>query len=106
MYATDREEMVYSSTAKKRFNLSSDGLLYLKTKGSVNFGLGNRKWAQGCVELKQKVYNVTEEQDVKLTAGCEVSSTGRKSVYGKLQENNWSVQYDLVSRRWAVKYFL
>ena len=48
----------------------------------------NHKVWKGKVELSQKIFNFTEDQDLKIKLGYDIA---RNRPYGQLRENNWTL---------------
>lgn len=105
VYSTNADEVKYVVRGKKSFELSDDGLLSLDLKGTYSFSASNkplRGEAVGKVELSRKIFNFTEDQDLKLKIGC---SSHNKLMYAQLRENNWTLNLD-ANGHWDVRYDL
>jgi len=102
-YDTESEDIVYTMLAKKSFELTDDGLTALDLKFGYNLrsSKGNLE-ERGRIELSHKVFNFTEDQDLKVKLGYDV---GKRKWYGQLRENNWTLNADL-SGQWNVLYDL
>jgi|Transcript_28300 hypothetical protein len=104
-YETAKDEVKYMLGGKKRFELSDDGLLSLDMKGNYSFNASNKPFkgeGVGRIELSRKIFNFTEDQDLKVKIG--VSSTD-KLAYLQVRENNWTLN---VNQRglWDLRYDL
>ena len=87
-YETTTDEVLYGVDARRCFELSPDGLLTLDTKAGLQMSASRRKVWKGKVELTQKIFNFTEDQDLKIKIGYDIA---KRSPYGQLRENNWSL---------------
>mmetsp|Transcript_39898 Transcript_39898/g.55462 ORF Transcript_39898/g.55462 Transcript_39898/m.55462 type:complete len:169 (-) Transcript_39898:170-676(-) len=102
-YETNVDEVKYVLAGKKSFELSDDGLLSLDLKGSYTmFNKPLKGQARGRVELSRKIFNFTEDQDLKLKIGF---SSEDKKMYAQIRENNWTLNVD-AGGRWNVRYDL
>mmetsp|Transcript_3111 Transcript_3111/g.19173 ORF Transcript_3111/g.19173 Transcript_3111/m.19173 type:complete len:128 (-) Transcript_3111:93-476(-) len=54
------------------------------------------------LELSQKIFNFTEDQDLKIKVGLDVL---RRNVYAQIRENNWTLSTDMRGS-WHVSYDL
>jgi len=54
------------------------------------------------VELSQKVFNFTEDQDVKVKLGYDVAT---RKPYGQIRENNWTLNTDF-RKKFSLNYDL
>eukprot|EP00899_Mesostigma_viride_P015925 jgi/Mesvir1/24333/Mv11014-RA.1 len=103
-YDTENEEVVYAVAAKKSFELSEDGLLSLDLKAGYDFHAGQKKGAlKGFVEISQKIFNFTEDQDLKLKLSYDVFG---RNLYAQIRENNWTLNTDLKNKKWSIAYDL
>uniref|UniRef100_A0A7S3UDI8 Uncharacterized protein n=1 Tax=Picocystis salinarum TaxID=88271 RepID=A0A7S3UDI8_9CHLO len=102
-YATDADEIRYGVKGRKKWELSEDGLLSLDFKSKVQFSQMKRK-GDACakLELSQKIFNFTEDQDLKIKVGLDVL---RRNVYAQIRENNWTLSTDMRGS-WHVSYDL
>ena len=92
--------------AKKRFELSRDGLLAMSVKGGLEFSADRNTAWQGRVAVTQKVFNFTEDQDIKFKVGFDLP---RQRAFGQVQENNWTLLIErekFKSTKWSLKYDL
>mmetsp|Transcript_30226 Transcript_30226/g.66038 ORF Transcript_30226/g.66038 Transcript_30226/m.66038 type:complete len:171 (-) Transcript_30226:86-598(-) len=104
-YETNKDEVKYMLAGKKRFELSDDGLLSLDLKGNYNFNASSKPFkgeGTGRVELSRKIFNFTEDQDLKLKIGM---SSADKLMYMQVRENNWTLNINQKGR-WDVRYDL
>eukprot|EP00894_Picocystis_sp_ML_P000529 jgi/Pico_ML_1/51046/g2148.t1 len=102
-YATDADEIRYGMKARKKWEISEDGLLSLDLKSKVQFSHMKKKgdaWAK--LELSQKIFNFTEDQDLKVKVGLDLV---RRNVYAQIRENNWTLSTDMRGS-WHVSYDL
>lgn len=105
VYETNADEVKYLVGAKKSFELSDDGLLSLDVKASYSFSATNKPLkgeAKGNMELSRKIFNFTEDQDLKMKIGAAAHS---KMMYAQIRENNWTLNVD-ANGRWDVRYDL
>ena len=58
--------------------------------------------AKGNMELSRKIFNFTEDQDLKMKIGAAAHS---KMMYAQIRENNWTLNVD-ANGRWDVRYDL
>lgn len=101
-------EVTYSAKGKKAFELTDNGSRTLDIKGGVYFHANSQKWkTRASVELCQKVFNFTMEQDLKLKLGCNLVT---QRPYIQLRENNWTLNTDFRNGfkdfAWSVSYDL
>jgi len=61
-----------------------------------------KKVWKGKVELSQKIFNFTEDQDLKIKLGYDIA---RRTPYGQFRENNWTLDTDFRSK-WSINYDL
>ena len=101
-YETATDEILYGVDAKRCFELSPDGLLTLDTKAGLQMSANRKRVWKGKVELSQKVFNFTEDQDLKIKLGYDIAM---RRPYGQLRENNWSLDTDF-SSNWSLRYDL
>mmetsp|Transcript_15776 Transcript_15776/g.40203 ORF Transcript_15776/g.40203 Transcript_15776/m.40203 type:complete len:180 (-) Transcript_15776:195-734(-) len=104
-YSTKSDEVLYGLKAKKCIELSPDGLLSLDVKGGYQMAaaLPTTKKVWDCrVELSQKVFNFTEDQDVKVKLGYDVAT---RKPYGQIRENNWTLNTDF-RKKFSLNYDL
>jgi len=101
-YQTKTDEIEYGVEAKKSFELTDDGLLKLDVNGGLHMSAARRRTWTGKVEVSQKIFNFTEDQDLKISVGYDVA--GLKP-YGQVRENNWTLDTDF-RRNWSLKYDL
>ncbi|KAK3282147.1 hypothetical protein CYMTET_10101 [Cymbomonas tetramitiformis] len=105
LYTTDADDIRYCMKAKKSVELSDDGLLSLDFKGACSVSASRKPLRAdftGCAELSRKVFNFTEDQDLKLKIGYNAKD---KVVYAQVRENNWTLNMD-VNGRWGIRYDL
>ncbi|XP_024530071.1 outer envelope pore protein 21, chloroplastic isoform X2 [Selaginella moellendorffii] len=102
-YDTDHKEFTYDVRGKKTLPLTDNGLLSVDLKGGFNFNprlkLGK---ARGAIELSYKVFNFTEDQDLKLKIGYDPF---KQKPYLQLRENNWTFNAD-INGAWNIIYDL
>jgi hypothetical protein len=101
-YESTTDEILYGVDAKKCFELSPDGLLTLDTKAGLQMSASRKKVWKGKVELSQKIFNFTEDQDLKIKLGYDIA---RRTPYGQFRENNWTLDTDFRSK-WSINYDL
>ena len=101
-YQTKTDQILYGVDAKKSFELTQDGLLTLDVKAGLHMSASRRREWTGKVALTQKIFNFTEDQDVKIKVGYDAT---RNRLFGQVRENNWTLDTDFV-RTWALKYDL
>lgn len=99
----DLRDIRYDVRGKKSVSISRDGLLSLDLKGGYNF---NPRFQMGktraAVELSYKLFNFTEDQDLKLKVGFNVLE---EHPYLQIRENNWT--FNASSKgQWSVRYDL
>eukprot|EP00270_Netrium_digitus_P020046 TRINITY_DN810_c0_g1_i1.p1 TRINITY_DN810_c0_g1~~TRINITY_DN810_c0_g1_i1.p1 ORF type:complete len:174 (-),score=30.84 TRINITY_DN810_c0_g1_i1:308-829(-) len=104
----ETKEVTYSLQGKKSWELTNNGLLSLDLKAGYSYQANAQKGTpKGTVELSQKVFNFTEDQDLKIKLGYNMVSRGP---YLQLRENNWTLNADLKNNakdiRWSVAYDL
>mmetsp|Transcript_38648 Transcript_38648/g.74098 ORF Transcript_38648/g.74098 Transcript_38648/m.74098 type:complete len:171 (-) Transcript_38648:62-574(-) len=105
LYETNADEVKYVVGGKKSLELSDDGLMSLDIKGTYSFSASNKPLkgiAKGNIELTRKIFNFTEDQDLKVKIGC---ASHNKVMYAQLRENNWTLNID-ANGRWDVRYDL
>jgi len=102
-YESDIEQLSYGASARKTFELSSDGLLSLDLKAAYAYAPGrkNHVW-KSKVELSQKIFNFTEDQDLRLQLGYDLAN---KQPYGQIRENNWTLNTNF-RNTWSISYDL
>lgn len=67
------KELTCDVQGKKTLPVTDNGLLSVDLKGGYNFNPRSRKGKpRGVVELSYKVFNFTEDQDLKFKIGCNV----------------------------------
>lgn len=95
----ESRKVTYNLQAKKTVELSSDGLTCLDLKGGYQYHMvGTGTSQQGApeprarVEVSQKIFNFTEDQDLKVKLGYDVIE---KRPYAQLRENNWTFNAEL-----------
>ncbi|EFJ28011.1 hypothetical protein SELMODRAFT_94465, partial [Selaginella moellendorffii] len=102
-YDTDHKEFTYDVRGKKTLPLTDNGLLSVDLKGGFNFNprlkLGK---ARGAIELSYKVFNFTEDQDLKLKIGYDPFKQARTNFFS---ENNWTFNAD-INGAWNIIYDL
>eukprot|EP00898_Chlorokybus_atmophyticus_P005503 jgi/Chlat1/5954/Chrsp4S06421 len=102
-YDTETEEVVYGVEALKNFEISEDGLLSVAVKGGYDFSVGRKSGRpKACVELTQKIFNFTEDQDLKIKLGYDLAA---RYPYAEIRENNWTFNTDFRTF-WGVVYDL
>lgn len=83
----------YCCSGKKTWELTDNGLLALDLKGSYSFNANDKAGVpRAVVELSQKVFNFTDDQDLKLKLGVNLI---QKRPYLQIRENNWTVNAEL-----------
>lgn len=96
-------EIKYDIRGKKSLSLSDDGLLSVDLKGGYSYNprvqLGQ---ASARVELSYKIFNFTEDQDLKLKVGYNAVE---QSPYFQIRENNWTLNA-ASNGHWSVRYDL
>eukprot|EP00245_Coleochaete_scutata_P003205 TRINITY_DN14621_c0_g1_i1.p1 TRINITY_DN14621_c0_g1~~TRINITY_DN14621_c0_g1_i1.p1 ORF type:complete len:172 (+),score=41.33 TRINITY_DN14621_c0_g1_i1:101-616(+) len=98
----DHRELIYQIQAKKSFEITGP-LLTLDLKTGYNFNPGTRLGEpRAVVEVSQKVFNFTEDQDVKIKLGYNVVD---KKPFYQIRENNWSWNGDFKGN-WNIVYDL
>jgi len=96
-------EFTYDIQGKKTLPVSDNGLLSVDLKGGYNFNPGSRKGLpRGFVELSYKVFNFTEDQDLKVKIGYNAF---KQTPYFQIRENNWTLNHEL-NGGWSVIYDL
>ena len=102
-YRTRGDEVRYYLGAKKKVGLNSDGLTAFEARASASVCPGTRQseWA-GRLQLTQKVFNFTEDQDLKLKAGYDLRE---RKFFAQVRENNWTLRADSTGY-WGVAYDL
>ncbi|GBG87084.1 hypothetical protein CBR_g44541 [Chara braunii] len=101
-YHTELGEVLYTVGGKKKMNITDNGLLSLDVKGRVTYGSKTKEPDyKASVELSQKVFNVTEGQDLEILLGYEAVN---RRPYARLRENNWTFNTDF--HAWTVMYDL
>lgn len=86
-------EVTYSVRGKKTFELADSGLLSLDLKGGYFVNASSKEGStKASVELSQKIFNFTDDQDLKIKAGWDI--VGKKP-FLQLRENNWTFNADL-----------
>jgi hypothetical protein len=73
--------------------------------GRCSFSASNKPLkgeAKGTLELSRKIFNFTEDQDLKLKIGA---SAHDRMMYAQLRENNWTLNVD-ANGKWDVRYDL
>ncbi|KAJ7564084.1 hypothetical protein O6H91_02G000800 [Diphasiastrum complanatum] len=102
-FDTELREFTYDIQGKKSLPITENGLLSLDVKGGFNFNprlkVGK---ARGIVELSYKIFNFTEEQDLRLKVGYDPFE---QKPYFQIRENNWTLNAD-VNGSWNVIYDL
>lgn len=102
-FNSELKEFTYDVQAKKTVALTDNGLLSVDLKTGYNFNPGLRTGTpRGAVELSYKVYNFTEDQDLKIKLGY---NPFKQNPYLQIRENNWTLNADL-SGGWSVVYDL
>lgn len=97
------KELTCDVQGKKTLPVTDNGLLSVDLKGGYNFNPRSRKGKpRGVVELSYKVFNFTEDQDLKFKIGCNVF---KQTPYFQLRENNWTLNHEL-NVGWNVIYDL
>ena len=107
-FEVESREVTYHVAGKKTFELTDNGLLCLDCKvGYVYQPHVQAGQAKAAVELSQKVFNFTEDQDLKVKVGYNV--VGRRP-YVQLREINWTLNADVEQWgkhvRWSIAYDL
>ena len=102
-YRTRGDEVRYYLGAKKKVGLNSDGLTAFEARASASVcpGTHQSEWA-GRLQLTQKVFNFTEDQDLKLKAGYDLRE---RKFFAQVRENNWTLRADSTGY-WGVAYDL
>lgn len=54
------------------------------------------------MELSQKIFNFTEDQDLRLQLGYDLAN---KQPYGQIRENNWTLNTNF-RNTWSISYDL
>jgi len=97
------KEFTYDIQGKKTLPVTDNGLLSVDLKGGYNYNPGSRKGKpRGVVELSYKVFNFTEDQDLKLKIGYNAF---KQTPYFQIRENNWTLNHEL-NGGWNVIYDL
>ncbi|CAI7786233.1 unnamed protein product [Closterium sp. NIES-54] len=105
----ESREVTYSIQGKKTWELTDNGLLCLDLKGAYNYQPHTQSGKpKASVELSQKVFNFTEDQDLKVKLGYNVVA---RKPYLQLRENNWTLNAELretAGKRvhWSIAYDL
>ncbi|GAQ81583.1 hypothetical protein KFL_000840250 [Klebsormidium nitens] len=103
---TDTKQVTYYAAGKKTFDLWNGGLTSLDLKASAFYHVNTEKEGlikkKAKVELCQKIFNFTEEQDLKLKLGYDLLE---KTPYASLRENRWILHSNLKDK-WTVEYEL
>lgn len=103
LFRSKEDEIQYYVAAKKKVELSDDGLTLLEAKASYHFRPAKyRGDFRGAVQLSQKIFNFTEDQDLKLKLGYDA---GNRNFFAKIRENNWSLNTNTTGY-WGVSYDL
>lgn len=85
-------EVSYCCSGKKTWELTDNGLLALDLKGAYSFHANEKGGVpRAVVELSQKVFNFTDDQDLKLKLGINLLE---KRPYVQIRENNWTLNAD------------
>ncbi|KAH9305301.1 hypothetical protein KI387_009705, partial [Taxus chinensis] len=72
-YESEIREFTCDLQGKKTLPIASNGLLSVDTKAGYNFNPGSQKGKQrGVVELTYKMFNFTQDQDVRLKIGFDL----------------------------------
>ena len=101
-FNSESDEVTYSIYGKKQFELEEDGLTSLNLKGGYGLAYRSRRHMPTAkIELNRKIFNFTEDQDLKIKLGYDLMS---KKFYGQMRENNWTLNYK--GSRWDVEYAL
>jgi hypothetical protein len=96
-------ELTYDIQGKKTLPVTDNGLLSVDLKGGYNFNPGSKQGKpRGVVELSYKVFNFTEDQDLKLKLGYNVV---KQKPYFQIRENNWTLNGE-VNGGWSIIYDL
>ncbi|BBM98873.1 hypothetical protein MPTK1_1g16860 [Marchantia polymorpha subsp. ruderalis] len=96
-------EITYDVQGKKTLPLTDNGLLSIDLKGGYNFNPGTKVGKpRGVVELSYKIFNFTEDQDLKIKAGYNLV---KQKPYFQIRENNWTLNADMAGG-WSVIYDL
>lgn len=102
-YDTEMREFICDLQGKKTIPITDNGLLSVDMKGGYSFNPSSQKGKQrGIVELTYRIFNFSEDQDVRLRIGYNLFD---KKPYFQIRENNWTVNAD-INGRWNVKYDL
>lgn len=110
-YASDLDEVYGSARAKKAYRFGSGTTRgTLELEGEADMDMAQKVDLRGRVQLSSKVFNFTDNQDMKLTVGyghkrIGVTSKFTQGVYGSVHENNWSLHTDF-KKHWEVTYDL
>ena len=85
----ESREMSYSVQGKKAVELSDNGLLSVELKAGYVYNSNLRTGTpKGNLELSQKVFNFTDDQDLKIKLGVDLV---KRRPYAQLRENNWTL---------------
>eukprot|EP00894_Picocystis_sp_ML_P003283 jgi/Pico_ML_1/53800/g4277.t1 len=76
------------------------GAEYATDADEIRYGMKGDAWAK--LELSQKIFNFTEDQDLKVKVGLDLV---RRNVYAQIRENNWTLSTDMRGS-WHVSYDL
>eukprot|EP00897_Mesotaenium_endlicherianum_P004183 jgi/Mesen1/3793/ME000206S02975 len=102
-------EILYNVSSKKTIELTDNGLLALDFKAGIHYNANMKQGKpKGVVELSQKVFNFTDDQDLKIKLGYDVVN---KRPYCQLRENNWTMNVDFKNNNiqnpsWSITYDL
>lgn len=95
-------DITYDVRGKKSLSLSDDGLLSLDVKGGYNFNPRFQAGtAKAAVELSYKLFDFTEDQDLRLKVGYNALD---QHPYLQIRENNWT--FNAGNGHWSVRYDL
>eukprot|EP00249_Psilotum_nudum_P011619 c23280_g1_i1 orf=81-587(+) len=102
-YDSESREFTYDVQAKKTLPITDSGLLSVDIKGGYNFNPWSKSGKpRGIVELSYKIFNFTEDQDLRLKIGY---NPFQRKPYFQVRENNWTLNVDL-NGDWSVVYDL
>ena len=106
--SASREEPALCAHARKTISLLDGDSTLLTAKASAEFEPSSKRVARrAALRLSRKFLNLTERQDVKVTAGVDLDLSKPSPApvpYLRVRENNVGVAYK--GRRWMVTYDL
>lgn len=104
----ESRDVTYSIQGKKTWELNASGLLCLDLKGGYHYHANTQDGTpKAVVELSQKVFNFTEDQDLKIKLGYNIVE---RRPHLQLRENNWTLNAEVKDRgkkvAWSIAYDL